>query len=108
VKAMAAHRPIDRLPAPPRCPHCGSRFTSLSRRAEGYFCHSCWRPFQDAPEVSYDFVADGWTRELAALQAAGEVVAVALAYGFLGVHVISTAPLRLRRQVPHRREVVNG
>ncbi|HXF82331.1 MAG TPA: hypothetical protein VNN19_06240 [bacterium] len=99
-------RTIDRLADPPRCPHCGSAFTSRSRRREGYFCHSCWRSFEPPTEVPFDFVADGWTAELAALQAAGEVIGVALPNGFVGVCVISTTPLLMRREIPSRREVV--
>lgn len=95
---MRASRIIDRLLDPPRCPHCGSKFTSRSRRVDGYFCHSCWRPFREAPEVPFDFIADGWHPDLAALQAAGEVIAVALAGGFLGVCVISI-------KTPEHREV---
>lgn len=104
VKAMEP-RTIDRLADPPRCPHCGSTFTSRSRRAEGWFCHSCWHRFADAPAVPFDFVADGWTPELALLQAAGEVIAIALPKEFLGVCVISATPAGLRRETPDRREV---
>lgn len=103
---VTTRRSIDRLADPVRCPHCGSTFTSRSRRGQGYFCHSCWRGFTEAGGLPFDFVADGWTPELAALQAAGEVIAVRLPNSFLGVSVISTAPLLLRREASHRREVV--
>ncbi len=103
---MLPVRAIDRLPVPPRCPWCGSRFTSRSRRAEGYFCHSCWRAFLDATPVAFDFIADAWTPELAALQAGGELIAVALLQGFLGVCLISVE-VPLRRETPDRREVVS-
>lgn len=103
---VAHRRSIDRLADPARCPHCGSTFTSRSRRGEGFFCHSCWRGFTEAGSLPFDFVADGWTPELAALQAAGEVIAVGLPNEFLGVCVISTTPLLLRREISHRREVV--
>jgi len=99
-------RSIDRLGDPPRCPFCGSAFTSRSRRVEGYFCHSCWRRFAEAEEVAFDFVADGWTPELSALQAAGEVIVVALPKGFLGVCVLSTAPPLWRRETSRSWEVV--
>ena len=75
---VTIRRSIDRLADPVRCPHC----------------------------LPFDFVADGWTPDLAALQAAGEVIAVRLPNSFLGVSVISTAPLLLRREASHRREVV--
>lgn len=97
---------LDRLPDPPRCPWCGSKFTSRSRRTDGYFCHSCWRSFIDAPLVAFDFVADGWTPDLAALQTGGELIAVALPSGFLGVCLISVE-VPLRRETPDRREVVS-
>ncbi len=98
---------LDRLPDPPRCPWCGSRFTSRTRRAEGYFCHSCWRQFVESPEVAFDFVADAWSPELAALQATGEIVTVPLPHGFLGVSVISVTAVPPRRKTPERREVVS-
>ena len=103
---VTVRRSIDRLAEPARCPYCGSTFTSRSRRREGYFCHSCWRGFTEAGDLPFDFVADGWTPELAALQAAGEVIAVGLPNEFLGVCVISTTPLLLRRETSYRREVV--
>lgn len=105
-ETVTIRRSIDRLVDPVRCPHCGSTFTSRSRRGQGYSCHSCWRSFTEAGGLPFDFVADGWTPELASLQAAGEVIAVRLPNSFLGVSVISTAPLLLRREASHRREVV--
>lgn len=103
---VTTRHPIDRLADPPRCPHCGSLFTSRSRRRQGYFCHSCWRSFDLASDIPFDFVADGWTPELAALQATGEVIGVGLPNGFVGVCVVSTTPLLPRRETSSRREVV--
>jgi len=103
---VTVRRSIDRLAEPVRCPHCGSAFTSRRQRGGGCFCHSCWRGFTEAGDLPFDFVADGWTPELAALQAAGEVIAVRLPNDFVGVSVISTTPLLLRRGTSHRREVV--
>jgi len=88
--AMAAsRRSIDRLPNPPRCPWCGSGFTSRSRGREAWFCHSCWRVFRESADLGYDFIADGWSDGVGALQAGGELIAVRLPHGFVGVCLIS-------------------
>lgn len=86
---------IDRLPTLLRCPWCGSKYTSMARGPQRrYYCHSCFRSFEPAQEVPYDVIADGWTPELGALQAAGEVIIIRLSEGFYGVCLISaTIPL---------------
>jgi hypothetical protein len=99
-------RSIDRLPEPLRCPWCGSGFTSRSRGREAWFCHSCWRVFREVAEVGYDFVADGWSAALGKLQADGELIAVRLPHGFVGVCMISVEGVPRRRKHT-RREVVS-
>ena len=99
-------RSIDRLPEPLRCPWCGSGFTSRSRGREAWFCHSCWRVFRELPEVGYDFVANDWSQALGVLQASGELIAVRLPHGFVGVCMISVDQVP-RRRGQTRREVVS-
>jgi len=99
-------RSIDRLSGPLRCPWCGSGFTSRNRGREAWFCHSCWRVFRELPEVGYDFVADGWSEALGILQASGELIAVRLPHGFVGVCMISVDQVP-RRRSSGRREVVS-
>ncbi|MDR7402236.1 MAG: hypothetical protein QN155_08420 [Armatimonadota bacterium] len=94
---------IHRLPDLPRCPWCGSRYTSRARQPRIYYCHSCFRAFEEIPEVPYDFVADEWSPALGALQREGELILVLLGAGFYGVCLISVesplqALLRLRRR----------
>ncbi len=103
---VTPRRSLDRVPPPLRCPWCGSGFTSRSRGREAWFCHSCWRVFREAAEVSYDFVADGWTDALGALQGSGDIITVRLPYGFIGVCMISVDPVPRRRHST-RREVVS-
>lgn len=81
--APAAH-PADLI----CCPRCGSTHVSHYRGDE-YCCYNCWHRFLWAPQVPFDFVADGWTPELAAAQAAGDVILVRLPKGFYGVCVIT-------------------
>ncbi len=77
---------IDRLPNPVRCPWCGSKYTSMARGPQRrYYCHSCFRSFETPAEVAYDVIAEEWTPALAALQAAGELIAVRLGAGFYGI-----------------------
>jgi hypothetical protein len=57
-------------------------------------------------EVSYDFVADGWSDALGKLQAGGELIAVRLPHGFVGVCMISVEGVP-RRRMYIRREVVS-
>lgn len=66
------------MPSPVRGRHCPA--------ARGvYYCRRCGQLFRDAPEVPFDVVADRWTTDLGALQAAGEIVMVRLPGGFYGV-----------------------
>lgn len=104
---------VASLAVPIRCPRCGSTHISQYRGDE-YCCYACWNRFQWVPEVPFDFVADQWSRDLAAAQAAGEVILVRLPKGFYGVCVIAEeGPLEralrvrslgrtTRRPAPHR------
>lgn len=83
-------RSIDRLPSPPRCPWCGSVYTSVSRSpSRRFYCHACFRAFTETPDAPYDVIADEWTPALAALQAAGELIAVPLGAGFYGICLLA-------------------
>lgn len=69
-----------------------------------YYCHSCFRSFEPAQEVPYDVIADEWTPALAALQAAGELIAVRLGAGFYGICLIGeVSELETARKVSVRR-----
>lgn len=83
-------RSIDRSPTTPRCPWCGSLYTSISRSpSRRYYCHACFRAFAETPEAPYDVIADEWTPALAALQASGELIAVRLGGGFYGICLLT-------------------
>jgi hypothetical protein len=58
------------------------------------------------PDAAYDFVADGWSEALGILQASGELIAVRLPHGFVGVCMIRVDQIP-RRRGSGRREVVN-
>ncbi len=80
----------DRLSTVVRCPWCGSRYTSMARGPERCrYCHSCFRSFAVATEDGYDVIADAWSPAIAALQAAGELIAVHLGAGFYGICLLS-------------------
>ncbi len=53
------------------------------------YCYSCFRAFDGTPEVPFDAVAAAWTSALAALQEAGELIAVRLGEGFYGICLIA-------------------
>jgi hypothetical protein len=61
----------------------------LRYAAASHYCRRCCRLFKEAPQVSFDVVADRWTAGLGALQAAGEVIVVRLPGGFYGVCVLT-------------------
>lgn len=102
MPALYSSQPVQRHPAP-RCPWCGSAFTARSRNPGTYYCHRCLRVFGDAPEVAFDFIVDEWTRELAALQATGDLIAVRFPLGFYGICILGEEdPLTSVRRAERR------
>ncbi len=53
------------------------------------YCYSCFRTFDNVPEVPFDAIADAWIPALAALQEAGDLIAVRLGEGFYGICLIA-------------------
>lgn len=86
--AFSKRTTLIRQPGTLKCPRCGSDATAWYRASGRHYCFRCSRFFQDAAEVLFDVVADGWTPALGALQAAGEIVSVRLPSGFYGVCVL--------------------
>jgi len=78
------------------CPTCGRRLTYKVKGTDLYYCCVCRSTFEDAPQVPYDLVLDAWDPALGVLQQTGDIIAVRLPEGFIGVCILS--PLVVPRE----------